>query len=1466
MIVKFLNKYIKGMLLLKDYPNKILKELINQNPEILFIVDENKDINLDVIKVSTAKMAEYRNKDIDKPIVFITDELIDTFSDINSIDIDDLNGYFDEIFDIDSEIKSFVKKIQTDIFTKEKFIKNILTLIEKGFDKYSAVGLSLDILGIFKCEKCFKKLDIKILEQIESAFEKRDKNKIIENEKLLEKYEKLNLNNKLLKEFILANFDEIIKNRDKYTKLDYQKDLVYKLFEKEKKTSKKLGALIVEELQKDDIENEEISEFLLRYDKLKIKEREAFKNELIEICNKPEIKIIIENNEKIYKEYEKEVYKDKIDTNDFLDGLLTILEGVEFDEVIVKLDKKQKNSIIKNYSFTALDYFQKNFLMINNISKKIKIDWTFIDKAEEKNDKKSNTLKFNIFIIKDGVERKKRLNYFFENKAIISAFTKDLITIQNNSLFSAEIESEEFNLKDKKSYKSDAKGDRLYASTSKKFSLYEIKKSCNEFEFDELYIIFDKFEKEYLEVISNLENLNLELVEKLKNSYLKILKFLNEYKNNDEVREKIIDKFLLLGAIFNRKSDNILLTPFHILNLINEFYKKVYIFNMLDNANNLVKKDLFFEEMRLISKTTFIETINNYTLRDKLDGYLFFDTSYITNLYNKDYENIFLKITEEYKKLYPYKNKIKILLYEIKDKEFIINFINHLQGEFEIDIYDNFNFLQKTYKEFLKENHKEEQFLSQKEINILTELDKNKKFDIVFFNDYITKFTKKEFLESEKKVSLKEYSPLIFSKKKAVVSDDYDIGSFLLSPLKNELYLFFKIMYKTPKLPAILVNKKDSNLESLKEIHTLSNWIVNIDSIIDKTLLKELKANVIKYKKDKKTNKNIIISSKANRTILIERIDNKLRELNIYSDNVENILDEVNEISGDLLLKAYSKGSFTNELIGIYLSKKVLEGKDKIFIYIDDYKEYFSASSDVMNAKKYFSDLLVIKPIFEDKILKELNIAIIESKFTNQKELIEKSLKQTQYTYNLFKKFLSKEYVDSEIFISKLSNIIVEVVEDRFSNGLNSAELREQIIFNEVKFNLSAKSFVFMYESNKSYEEEFLKVFSTEEIKEIFEGKKVELEFEKIEKKVQVVNELTNDIKVKKEENFEKIKESIKTIFHFHNLSAVIKNIKTTPNSIIVSLKPVLGYRANEIEKKVKDDFLMSEELELLRVESIKGALNLVFKKDTRDIVKYKDLIKNRELSEGYGNTKILIGVDERSGEIVYYDLNSEDPHALVGGMTKSGKSVLLSEIIVDLISTNKLNELELILIDPKKVEFTIFEDSKYVKEVVTKKEKATQILDEIVAEMEKRYDKIREYKTKNINQLYEKTGIKFKRIVVIFDEVADWMVDKDFKKEVEEALNRLSSKARAAGIHLIIATQRPDNTIISPILRANLGAKFALKVDSEKNSKIILDEEGAEKLLGYGHILAKFNGEKHYIQGAYLSEDEIEEYIRNER
>jgi DNA segregation ATPase FtsK/SpoIIIE-like protein len=343
------------------------------------------------------------------------------------------------------------------------------------------------------------------------------------------------------------------------------------------------------------------------------------------------------------------------------------------------------------------------------------------------------------------------------------------------------------------------------------------------------------------------------------------------------------------------------------------------------------------------------------------------------------------------------------------------------------------------------------------------------------------------------------------------------------------------------------------------------------------------------------------------------------------------------------------------------------------------------------------------------------------------------------------------------------------------------------------------------------------------------------------------------------------ISQAVKKVVMYHKYRAKILKYLFTPNAVRISLEPELGWNEN-IFYKMSNDFLSVERLQLLRVEVVPGSYDLVFRRKQRQVIAYQDCLDNRELSEGFGNTKILLGRNEANNEVVYYNLDSEDPHALIAGMTKSGKSVLLNIFIIDLIRTNKIDELELILVDPKQVEFTRYKNIPYLDGdgIITNKDIAIKKLHDVVEEMEKRYSLFQEANVNNLIKYNTKTTNKLTRIVLIFDEFADWMLDDEFKRSASDAIQRLAGKARAAGIHLIVSTQRPDNTVVPMILRANLGAKFALRVDTEKNSNIIIDEPGAEKLLGYGHMITKFAGQKQYIQSAFISDEYIDKVVES--
>ena len=236
-------------------------------------------------------------------------------------------------------------------------------------------------------------------------------------------------------------------------------------------------------------------------------------------------------------------------------------------------------------------------------------------------------------------------------------------------------------------------------------------------------------------------------------------------------------------------------------------------------------------------------------------------------------------------------------------------------------------------------------------------------------------------------------------------------------------------------------------------------------------------------------------------------------------------------------------------------------------------------------------------------------------------------------------------------------------------------------------------------------------------------------------------------------------------------------------------------------------------------------------------------------------------------GKVRYCEINTT-PHMLVAGSTGSGKSVCINCIIASMLMRTKPSELKLVLVDPKKVEFSMYNGVPHLlTPVVTDAKKASSALKNIVVEMERRYDLFEATKNKNItsyNEFCEKNP-EYQRlpyIVVIIDELADLMLVA--AKEVEDSIMRITQMARAAGIHLIVATQRPSTDVITGVVKANIPSRISFAVSSQIDSRTILDAGGAEKLLGKGDMLFLPMGANSptRIQGAYVSDEEIQAIV----
>ena len=251
------------------------------------------------------------------------------------------------------------------------------------------------------------------------------------------------------------------------------------------------------------------------------------------------------------------------------------------------------------------------------------------------------------------------------------------------------------------------------------------------------------------------------------------------------------------------------------------------------------------------------------------------------------------------------------------------------------------------------------------------------------------------------------------------------------------------------------------------------------------------------------------------------------------------------------------------------------------------------------------------------------------------------------------------------------------------------------------------------------------------------------------------------------------------------------------------------------------------------------------------------------------GNQKLLIGLKEEDSSPFFLSPRVNDPHTLIAGSTGSGKSVLMQNIILGIAATNTPEQARIVLIDPKMgVDYFAFENLPHLQGgVIDDQETAIDHLNQLLVEMNRRYQVLRENKVNNIFSLNSKPTAteRLPFLWIIHDEFAEWMMTERYKDTVTNVVSRLGVKARAAGIFLVFAAQRPDNLVMPMQLRANLGNRLILRVDSEGTSEIALGEPGAENLLGEGHLAARLGGESGITtaQVPFVSSEELEEIVK---
>ncbi|MEC1377568.1 DNA translocase FtsK [Heyndrickxia oleronia] len=343
--------------------------------------------------------------------------------------------------------------------------------------------------------------------------------------------------------------------------------------------------------------------------------------------------------------------------------------------------------------------------------------------------------------------------------------------------------------------------------------------------------------------------------------------------------------------------------------------------------------------------------------------------------------------------------------------------------------------------------------------------------------------------------------------------------------------------------------------------------------------------------------------------------------------------------------------------------------------------------------------------------------------------------------------------------------------------------------------------------------------------------------------------------------------------FQSFGVKARVTQVHLGPAVTKYEVHPDVGVKVSKIVS-LSDDIALALAAKDIRMEAPipgKSAIGIEVPNSEVAVVSLREVLEAKELDKPESKLQIGLGRDI-TGEAVLAELNKM-PHLLVAGATGSGKSVCINGIITSILMRAKPHEVKLMMVDPKMVELNVYNGVPHLlAPVVTDAKKASQALKKVVSEMERRYELFSHTGTRNIEGYNDhvkkhnlETGEKqplLPYIVVIVDELADLMMVAS--NDVEDSITRLAQMARAAGIHLIIATQRPSVDVITGVIKANIPSRIAFAVSSATDSRTILDMGGAEKLLGRGDMLFLPVGASKpvRVQGAFLSDDEVEEVV----
>ena len=342
----------------------------------------------------------------------------------------------------------------------------------------------------------------------------------------------------------------------------------------------------------------------------------------------------------------------------------------------------------------------------------------------------------------------------------------------------------------------------------------------------------------------------------------------------------------------------------------------------------------------------------------------------------------------------------------------------------------------------------------------------------------------------------------------------------------------------------------------------------------------------------------------------------------------------------------------------------------------------------------------------------------------------------------------------------------------------------------------------------------------------------------------------------------------IKKTLESFDIPVEMSEVRIGPTVTQYSLKPAEGVKLSKITS-LSNDLSLSLAIHPIRIEAPipgKSLVGVEVPNKTRSFVSMRELMEDVKFQSSASALKFCLGKDA-SGIPIHADL-AKMPHLLVAGSTGSGKTIFLNTLILSLVYNNSPDMLKLLLIDPKRVEFTVYSDLPHLLcPAIVESPRAVNALKWLVEEMKRRFKILAEVKSRNITSYNKKTSGNGKDplpyIVLVVDELADLMSSKG--RDVEASIVRLAQMSRAVGIHLVLATQRPSVEVITGLIKANITSRVTFQVASQVDSRTVIDTAGAEKLLGSGDMLfiSNENIKPKRVQAAYVAEKEVRKVIK---